>query len=344
MSQEIEKTTAAKLVKYSVTDSEIAKIKERFDGLKVTDKETYEIARKGISEVRTLRTTVEKKRKELKADALAYGRAVDGEAKRITALLVEIEEPLKAEKNRVDEEKRLEKERKEREAKEKEEARVNAIQGKIDCIRNLGKLRAGMDRDEMKANLKSLQDTEIKEDDLQEFAPEAISAKEAAIESMNDAILLDEERERKELELAKAQAEREAEEARLAAERQKLEAERAEAEAKAQAEREAMEKKEAELKAEREALEAKQRKIKEEAEAKRKADEQKKREEEEAAATKAHEEAMRPELEKLGLYGEQIAALIDSAPKLKQEDAKAQLSGVIEALEIAGRRCFVVEE
>ena len=45
-------------------------------------------------EVKNCRVAVEKHRKHLKADALEYGRTVDKEAKRITALLEPIEQHL----------------------------------------------------------------------------------------------------------------------------------------------------------------------------------------------------------------------------------------------------------
>jgi hypothetical protein len=49
-----------------------------------------------------LRNEIEKKRVELKADSLAWGRKVDAEAKRLKEKLLEIEEPLKAKRLVVD--------------------------------------------------------------------------------------------------------------------------------------------------------------------------------------------------------------------------------------------------
>jgi len=51
------------------------------------------------------RVEVEKTRKKLKEDALEYGRAVDGEAKRITALLAPIETYLESQEKIIDDEK-----------------------------------------------------------------------------------------------------------------------------------------------------------------------------------------------------------------------------------------------
>jgi len=66
---------------------DIEKIKEVKEGLK------YMISR---------RTAVEKMRKDLKSDSLAYGRAVDDRAKEIIQMISPIEEHLSSEKNRID--------------------------------------------------------------------------------------------------------------------------------------------------------------------------------------------------------------------------------------------------
>lgn len=80
----------------------------------------------------TKRNEVEEKRKELKADSLAYGKAVDNRAKEIVHLLAPIEEHLRIEKENIDEEIEAIKERKIRE----EQERLN--------VRNRRLLQAGM--------------------------------------------------------------------------------------------------------------------------------------------------------------------------------------------------------
>jgi hypothetical protein len=93
---------------YSVTDAAIADMKHRLSGLTVTsveDKEGYDLVKSGWQEVRNLRIAVEHKRKALNRNAIDYKNAVDGEAKRITVLLEEIEEPLKERKEWFDLEK-----------------------------------------------------------------------------------------------------------------------------------------------------------------------------------------------------------------------------------------------
>lgn len=91
-----------------LADVTIASLREQYAGLTIADlndKDGYKAVREAIADVRSTRVNVEKSRKELKADALAWGKKVDTEAKRVTAMLMEIEEPLKIEKAKVDDEK-----------------------------------------------------------------------------------------------------------------------------------------------------------------------------------------------------------------------------------------------
>ena len=98
-------TTALK--KYSVTDAVIAKYKQEYMALTVKgidDKNGYDICHTARMEIKGKRVEVEKTRKKLKEDSLEYGRAVDKEAKRITALLEPIEEHLTAQEKIIDDE------------------------------------------------------------------------------------------------------------------------------------------------------------------------------------------------------------------------------------------------
>jgi DNA repair exonuclease SbcCD ATPase subunit len=123
----------------------------------------YDTVRVAIGELRTLRTDIEKRRKELKKDALEWGKTVDGEAKRLTAAIEAIEDPLKAVKQIVDDEreqKRLAAEQAERDRiaeierqkleaenqrllaeRQAEEARLAAVRAEED-----GRLRAENER------------------------------------------------------------------------------------------------------------------------------------------------------------------------------------------------------
>lgn len=124
-------TKPTDLISYSVTDGTLKKMKEEFLPLRVThinDKVGYEICHKAQMEVRSIRIEVENRRKELKADALEYGRKVDTEAKRITEELEAIENHLKAQKEIVDNEKKRLKEEEGKKAKEELDRRLSLLQ------------------------------------------------------------------------------------------------------------------------------------------------------------------------------------------------------------------------
>lgn len=82
----------------------ISEWREEFAGLTADTKEGYEQVRKAIRLCVSKRSEIETARETLNKEALAWQRKVNAEAKRITALVVEIEEPLKAKKKAVDDE------------------------------------------------------------------------------------------------------------------------------------------------------------------------------------------------------------------------------------------------
>lgn len=117
----------AELQKFNVTDAAIAEMSANYLTIKVTDhtdKENAKLARERRLEVKNIRVAVEKTRKELKADALKFTQAIDGEARRITGLLEPIETHLQAQEDIVAKYKeRLEAEERARIAAEQEAER-----------------------------------------------------------------------------------------------------------------------------------------------------------------------------------------------------------------------------
>lgn len=190
------------MIVYSVTDQGLALLKEELTGLDAA--QDYEACRKGIATCRQLRVEVEKKRKELKADALEYGRKVDGEAKRITAALEAIEQPLQLSKDAVDNEKL----RIKREKEEAEKAKIEA------------ELKAKRDAEE--AKLKAEREAEAAR--LAEERKRLEAEQRALVEARRA------EQARVEAEQAKLLAAKKAEQDRIDAERRKLAAEKAEIE------------------------------------------------------------------------------------------------------------------
>ena len=110
------------LVRYSVTDAEIAILRDQYGALTCDTPQGYEAVRGAIKVFRDLRGQVEKRRIELGAEALAWGRTVNAEARRLTEILLEIEDPLKARKQLVD----AERDRIKHEAEEAERCELEA--------------------------------------------------------------------------------------------------------------------------------------------------------------------------------------------------------------------------
>lgn len=134
----LEEHTSEALASFRPQDATIADLRETYSGLTidgVEDRENFQLAKDARRRVRTFRTSVEKRRKELNAGALQYKRAVDAEAKRITADLREIEDPLDAQIKAIEAEKERLKEEEARKKRERTESRLAAlqeVQGAID--------------------------------------------------------------------------------------------------------------------------------------------------------------------------------------------------------------------
>ena len=254
-----------KIAEYNETAAAIAVLREKYCTVfDVTTTKGMEEAKKARAEVKGYRIALEKVRKEIKAPALERSRLIDEEAKRITAELQAIEEPIdaaiKAEEQRKEEEKA---------AKARAEAaRLAGIAAKISAIRLPVIMAANQPAAMISAELEKVQKLELSEAEFQEFMPDAIEALNEARKDLQAALNT---RLLYEAEQARIKAEQEAEAARMKAEREELarlreieaarQAEQARIEAEARQAEEARLKveraaQEAELKAQREAMEA----------------------------------------------------------------------------------------
>lgn len=122
------------LVQYGKTEAALATLRTKYEGVlfDLTTTAGDKAARAGRLELVTLRTSLEKKRKEFKAPALEFGAKIDAEAKRITAEIVALETPIDAQIN-ADEKRRAD-EKAERDRIEAERvagyiARLNTMRG-----------------------------------------------------------------------------------------------------------------------------------------------------------------------------------------------------------------------
>jgi len=93
------------IVPYQQTEAELVAAAEQAKGLTiggVEDRKGYALVHSARMRLKGYRTAIEAQRKDLKADALEWGRRVDAEAKRLTAIVEPTELELEAEQKRVD--------------------------------------------------------------------------------------------------------------------------------------------------------------------------------------------------------------------------------------------------
>jgi hypothetical protein len=320
-----ESTQTAIVVSYPFTEAEIAAQRERFAAVKFDTPRDYAEGVKAIAECRTMRGKIEERRKDLKADSLAYGRKVDAIAKSLTALISSFEEPMQLKKKEIDDEKarqKAEAERLEREAieaeirqqREAEEARLREQREAEQRVLDEERKRLEADRAELARQRAEQEERDRKAREEREAAEKAERERVAAEQ--------------------KAEAERlRAERARLDEEQRQREAAQREAEEKARRERDAEEARlraereaeEARLRAEREAIEAEKRKLEEARQAAERAEfERKAREQAEAAAREKLEREQREEAERQAAEAERREAEELRLEALKPDIQKIQ--------------------
>lgn len=316
------------IVEYSKTEAALADLAQRYKGV-VFDVATtvgMTTARKGRAEIRGYRTALETLRVEIKAPALERCRLIDAEAKRITAELIALEEPIDALiKN---EEQRREREKAEKERQERE--RVERIQAAIAKVGNDAASMAGKSSEQIAVAIETVSMFEVGEW-AGEFKEQAQAAKDAARAKLDElhaaAVAHEEEQARikaERVELARLKAEQEQrqleEQIRNAEDRRKREEEESAARAKI----------EAEERAARERILEHQRKADaERAEADRIAREKREAEELEARRKQAEEDA-RLKAERDRIRVERIA--IEERERKARED-EAELMGGRKMLE-----------
>ena len=265
------------IVKYDITDAAISEMGKRYMGLTIKDlddKEGFDSVHDARMIVKGKRVEVEKARVKFKAEALEYGRKVDGEAKRIFGLLEPIETHLQTEEDKITKEKARIKAEEEEKFTLMVNARVEALLG-FNVVLPFAEV-AGMEDIDFSERLDEAKATyEDKQNRLAEEEKERI-ARQAELN-------------RKEEEQAKKDKEVAEKEDALRSEREAFEREKREAEEKKN--REAFEKQakeDARIQAEKDAKEKIEREAKE---AKEKEDAEK--------AEVARQEALKPDREKM---------------------------------------------
>jgi DNA repair exonuclease SbcCD ATPase subunit len=228
MSTIIEENKAA-LADFRRQDAAIAAMKQEYMGLSikgVDDKAGYDAVHQARMTVKKHRCAVEEKRKDLKSEALEFGRKVDAEAKRLTSMLAPIEDHLKKEEDAF----LAEKERLKRQAEEAKyamlRARIQAFQAAGAAVNPLA--LQSMTEDEFQTALENAKREAAERAAAQEEADRKRKEQEAAAESERQSLAAERERLAEERRQQEAQARAiEEERSRLAEERRKVEGERA---------------------------------------------------------------------------------------------------------------------
>lgn len=342
-SSEIAKIQEQGLQKFNVTDATISEMREKFLPLAIQgiqDKQGYIAVHEARMSVKAVRIEVEKTRKELKEESLRWGRMVDGEAKRITELLLPIEKDLETKQKAIDDEKERLKAEREREAKERLSRRVQALVAEgvvataidlqaLDCLTDESfaaeVARAKKLNEERKA--KEAEEATAKKAEEERIAKvaaeqEAERARLAAIdkEQQERAAKLKAD---EEAHAARIKAEQDAAAAKIKAEEDRIAKEKADFEAQKQKEadekRRAEELEVAKKKAADEALAAEKARVEREAEEKRQA-------EAELAAEEERIAALRPDAEKLIDFAAKIMSFAATLPDVKQAASRGILA------------------
>ena len=243
-------------IKFDVSQAGINLLKSKYKDLTITDRQSYQEVVKGIREVRSLRVAVEKRRKELKKDVLAYGRLIDSTARGIVKQLLPIEARLKDLKKEEDNRKlqeKLEKERKERE-------RVETIKAKLQELAMPDSLCLTQESaDQIHERILALSQYGIQEEIFQEFTENAIFLRSETISKLQELEGLKRKQEQEERERQLREKALEEERKRLAEEARKAEEARLALEEQARKAEEERLVKEKELEAKARALEEKER-------------------------------------------------------------------------------------
>lgn len=333
------KNDITKLITYNVSASDIVATKEQFASLTADTPAGYEEVRKAIAHCRNTRVAIEARRVELKADALEFGRRVDSIAKELTGMVLEIEDPLKAKKQAVDDEKARIKAEAEAEKRRALEAQLEAQRAareaeeraKREAEENrLAEERAALEAERQRlAAMQAELDARKREEEARIAAIRAAEREQIEAERKAEQARIDAERE-------KLAAERRAEEERQRAERRALEEQRKAEEARQRAEREAIEADRRRIEAEKAAAERAEFERQARITAERQARERLERERAEAARRAAEIEAARPDAEKAANFARSIRALIP--PEVEAPGIAAALARCQTALDSAADR------
>lgn len=196
-----EGTGITDVVEYSETAAALAKLEFRMKGVlvEVTTKEGMLFAKGMRSELRTLRTTLDKKRLQLNGDDQARIDRRNDEAKRITKRIKDLEDPIAAdidkELQRIDDEKIARAQR--------EQERVNTLRQRIETIRGFASRAIGKDVAYIREKIELVE--KIDTSTFEELTPAAVEARADTLTTLNELLKAGEVAERNAAALAESQ-------------------------------------------------------------------------------------------------------------------------------------------
>lgn len=199
------------IVEYNQTEAALAALREKYSTLPdINTPDGYEFHKAGIKELTTLRTSLEAARKREKEPHLQAGRIIDDEAKRITAELVKLEDPMKAAKKEYDD--RVERERQER---------IARLQVKVDAIKAMPAQVRGKSSQEIADMIDRVGEIDAAHD-FYDLTKEAIAARQGALDELAQMLIDRQAFEAAEEERRKAEAEKARLEQELAQQRAEM--------------------------------------------------------------------------------------------------------------------------
>jgi len=160
---------------FKKTDAALALLSEKYSKIPdVNTKDGYDFVKKGVKELTSYRTTLDAERQRIKKPYLDAGRIIDNEAKRITAKLVELEEPMKAAKKEVDDRK-----------KRQEEERIARLREKVNAIYGMTAKARNQTSDEIAKLIEEVDAIDTRQD-YYDLTREAIEAQQAVLQELSD--------------------------------------------------------------------------------------------------------------------------------------------------------------
>jgi hypothetical protein len=168
------------IVTYSRTEAALAELRKKYAGAKydLTTTAGDRAARLARLELKTLRTDLEKKRKELKTPAVEFGRKIDSEAVRITSEIEALEAP-------IDQQIKADEQRREDERRAREEAEAARRKVHTDAIAKLAgyvTLATDLSSERIAAGIAKLQGMDLT--GFEEFQTEAVETRDRTVAAL----------------------------------------------------------------------------------------------------------------------------------------------------------------